>query len=175
MNLTPPSGSNCSARHTDKGLQLDVPQQGFRGPAASLRILGIAMLVVPALIAALMLTVGLDGIMLVALIVPAVLCTVGFFVLRSGKKIAQTRSQLRFLDDGRVEIEVEAPGDHREYRWDKGEVRRIEVAPSNLTVNNRRLMQVEIEWPDGTVKLWRGRDTRELEWIATTARGALGL
>lgn len=64
----------------------------------------------------------------------------------------------------------------KDLQWDRTNLTTILVGPSNTSVNDKPLMQLQIKTQDGKTKgLFTGREDRELAWLAAILRQALAL
>jgi hypothetical protein len=64
----------------------------------------------------------------------------------------------------------------KEWQWRTSEIQKIQVGPSNMEVNHRRLEELQVIPLIGKkTGLLVGRDHDELVWMATVIRQATGL
>jgi hypothetical protein len=100
---------------------------------------------------------------------------IGLGMVVGGIHLGTRRWSLR-ADSQRLQVTVRSAMRSREWQWPASEISVIKAADSNVTVNNRRLEQLQIHLrAGGKTGLLTGRDPAELGWIATELRRALRL
>lgn len=168
----PPPGSRAVLERNPAGLLLTVPPQGFRGAARTLLLLGAAFALLPLVLGgAAFMAEGGEG---------AVFAILGVFLaiglaLVTGGVVAARRHALVAIAQGDLLIRRESPLGVRRHEFPRGEVTAVLVVDSNTHVNDRPLKQLRIETRGRPLRLWTGRDERELRWIAAVLQDGLQL
>ncbi len=64
----------------------------------------------------------------------------------------------------------------KQHEWTADQIRSIHMGPSGMEVNNKPIMQLQIQPIEGKkLGIFSNRDRNELRWLATTLRQSLGL
>jgi hypothetical protein len=176
-----PADSLATLVATANGIELSVPSPGLWKGSQGLLAFGIIWCVVLGLI-----TTGFAlgarqttsrnslGPLGTALILA------GFWGIGAGTVLGGihlgTRRWSLHADPQRLHIALQSALRFREWQWPAPDIREIKVGDSGVTVNNRRLEQLQIHPRAGhKTGLLTGRNHAELGWIATVLRQALRL
>jgi hypothetical protein len=98
----------------------------------------------------------------------------GFGMVLAGVHLGTRRWRMQ-ADTQDLRVSLQSALRKRDWHWPVSEVENVSVVNSNVTVNNRRLLQLEVRLRSGKrTGLLTGRDTDELAWIASALRRATG-
>jgi hypothetical protein len=180
-SLTQPPNSNARLAATVTGIELTVPSRGLFKDSSGLLLFGIFWCM---LLFAITLgnvlghtssnrhdSLGTAGTVFLFLL----FWTIGLSLLAFGIHLG-TRCWNIQADKSNFRVARRSALRAREWQWSAGDIETVQVANSSVEVNHRPLPELQIFSRGGKkTSLLVGRETAELQWIATVLRRALGL
>lgn len=169
-----PAGSRVVVEQTDDALTLTIPSEGLRRGSRGLLLGGIAWLVI---------CIGMMAVPVVAegrMPLP-VFFSLGFFVLVGvamllGAVNMGRRRAVIAVAAGHLIITQSSLFGIKTREWPREQLAAVRAGPSGMAINDVPVIELQVLPRDGRkFGLLSGRDTAELEWLATVLRRALNL
>ncbi len=180
--LEQPKSSKVLVEESPAGVTFRVPPAGLLGPQGCLFLFGLLWCGMLTVFTTMMFIGGVKdkqgnpagweaGLFI------SVFWLVGAGVLLGAVSAARRRAVLAVVGDELLTLES-GLFLSKERRWLRAKLGDISVGPSGTTVNNRPVMELQVQPKEGAGKvagLLGGRDEAELEWLASRLRHALQL
>ena len=100
---------------------------------------------------------------------------IGIGLIAASIRLGRIRGTIRALG-GTLQVEQDGMFGTRQWEWRREEIAALRAGDSGVSVNNRRLQELQIHPVTGKkVGLFVGRDPEELAWIAFELRKPLGV
>jgi len=166
--------SGVTFEPSDDGFCIAVEAAGWRGPALVAAIFGGVLLLsgVGAAMAALMMSIGGMhlAVTLILSFAAAVHIFAGAFVLAAGRRLSRAVGLLDVVGESLL-VTVDGWKGTRQRQWTSDEIKSIRVGPSNMSINNEPVMELQITPREGEPEgFLAGRGEETLEWIAGKLR-----
>jgi len=179
--LDKPAGSPATLLETSNGLELTIPSRGLFKESGGMIVFGILWCVVLGFVTCMM-VLGAKPVRSHKSFTPLGACiflggfwAAGFGMVLAGVHLGTRRWRVQ-ADAQDLRISLQSSLRKRDWHWPVSEVENVSVVNSNVTVNNRRLLQLEVRLKTGKrTGLLAGRDADELAWIASVLRRSLGV
>ncbi len=174
---TQPADSDVACQQRPDGLSISVPRQAWgKGPGGWwFMALVWNAFIWTALVGIVFFKSGSLAEILFPLAILSIFVIVGLVLIGVALHMSIRRAEIAFANGRLLVLQFGLFGTRR-HEWGVEELGAIRAGNSGTSVNNRRLLQLQIVPRQGkSVALLTGRDDRELAWIATMLRHALQL
>ena len=173
----PPDGSRVQLTEQVNGLRLNIPPAGLWRGSKGFILFPIAWCAFMAVFTTVALLPGTkrEGATLAFIPFLLLFWAIGLglmaFVVNLGRRTAEL-----VVEGSRLHVETKGLFGAKQLTWTREELAAIRVDRSNMEVNNRPVLELQIHPRTGKkVGLLAGRDEEELRWLATKLRQALQL
>ncbi|TVQ30513.1 MAG: hypothetical protein EA376_12770 [Phycisphaeraceae bacterium] len=169
--------SGVTFEPSEDGFCIAIEAAGWRGPALAAGVVGGILLLtgVGGAMVTLMLSIsGMHiGVTLFISFLAALHIFAGAFVLAAARRISRAVGLLDVVGESLL-VTVDGWKGTRQRQWTSDEIKSIRVGPSNLSINNEPLMELQITPREGEPEGYlTGRGEETLEWIAGKLREGL--
>jgi len=179
--LEKPAETPATIVETSGGVELTVPSRGLLKDSNGMVVFGILWCLILGLITSMMLSAA-KPVTRHNSFTPlgASLFLGGFWAAGLGMVLGGIHSGTRRwcvqADKHDLRVSLRSALRKRDWHWPVSDIENVSVVDSNVTVNNRRLLQLEVRLRSGKKSgLLMGRDANELAWIASAVRRAMDL
>jgi hypothetical protein len=108
-------------------------------------------------------------------VISSLFWAVGLGMLAGAVNMGRRRAMI-LVSPAELKVVRQGPFGTKKRAWSRGEIARIEVGPSGMTVNNRPVKELQVHDVNGSKSgFFTERDDEELRWLATTMRATLQL
>ena len=168
-----PADSKIVFEPIDGGVSLRVPPAGLWKGSGGLIYMAIFWLLITGVITLAMLASG-DAPWLAFLFI-SVFWAVGVAMAVGAVRMGKRQAIIDVIGDTLL-ISETTGSRTKQHEWTVDQIRSIHMGPSGMEVNNKPVMQLQIDPIEGKkLGIFTNRDRDELRWLATTLRQALGL
>jgi hypothetical protein len=170
-----PAGSRVQVEEHTNGVTLTVPPEGLGRTAKSFFFFALMWCALMTVFTVLIFLPNAkrEGPLWVIVLFLLGFWAIGLGMLAGAINMGRRRATLT-AEGGRLRIETKGLFGARQQEWSRGDIAAIRADASNIEVNHRRLLELEIHPVMGKkVGLLAGRDENELRWLATRLRQAL--
>jgi hypothetical protein len=175
--LEQPAGSLVQVEEHTNGVKLAVPPAGLRRGSMGLFFFGLLWCSFMAVFTTVAVLPGskTEGPTWVIILFMLGFWAIGLGLLAAAINLGRRTATLT-ADGGRLRLETKGLFGAKQVEWSHGEIAAIRADASNIEVNHRRLLELQIHPATGKkVGLLTGRDDQELRWLATRLRRALNV
>ncbi len=169
-----PAGSKIRLEPINRGISLTVPPLGIWKGSSGMMFMALFWLTITGVVTAAMVASG-DAPWFTFLFI-SVFWVIGIGLIYGAIRMGSRRAIIDVVYETLLVSESAIGSGTKQHEWAADELRSIHMGSSGMKVNNKPVMQLQIQPTQGDkLGLFTGRDREELRWLATTLRQALSL